>query len=519
MRYSDIVSHTYNTMKPLYTVTEIRAIERACTATLAPGGLMQRAGAAAAAAALDLLGSERTGAKVLLLAGPGNNGGDALEVAAHLADAGLQVTVWQPAGADTGAMSLERQQALARARASAAHFVELTPEAVASAAVWQLVVDGLVGIGLTRPLAGPMRHMAELVNALACPVLALDVPSGLDADTGAVVGPHGVALRACRTATFIGDKVGLHTNDGQDYAGAVQVCGLDLDATQFAPASAHLNHPRHFARHLQVRRQNSHKGSYGNVTVLGGAGGMTGAAVLAGRSALLAGAGRVYLAFLDNAPEFDPAHPELMCRHAADVELDGSVLVAGPGLGTSHKARDLLLRVFDSAAPLLLDADALNLVAAQPELQTTLALRAKTTILTPHPLEAARLLGISAAAVQADRLAAARQLAAQMNVIVVLKGSGTVVAAPDGAVVVNTSGNPALATAGTGDVLSGLCGSLLAQGWPEWEAALAAVWLHGAAADDLVASGAGPIGLSASELVPAIRAALNRLVASNQKRH
>ena len=500
-------------MHPLYSVTEIRAIEQAAAETLAPGTLMQRAGRAGADAALGLLASLPAPAKVLLLAGPGNNGGDALESAAHLAHAGLQVSVWLAGATDIGAPSVERQQALARAQGSPAHFIDAA--AIASTD-WGLVVDGLFGIGLTRALTGELRQIVEMVNRLDCRILALDVPSGLDADSGAIVGQDdggtGVAVHATDTITFIGDKPGLHTCDGPDHAGTVQVARLDIDAHHFPPARAHLNEPGFFARHLRPRRQNTHKGSFGNVAVLGGAHGMTGAPILAARSALFSGAGRVVIAFADAAPAYDSGQPELMCRPAGDVDFNSATLVAGPGLGTTHHARDLLTRAIGSASALLLDADALNLVTAEPELQMALAQRSQATVLTPHPLEAARLLDITVGQVQADRLAAARQLAAQLQVTVVLKGSGSVIAAADGQVVINPTGNPALATAGAGDVLSGLCGALLAQGWPEWEAALGAVWLHGIAADDLVRAGVGPIGLTAGELAPAIRTALNRLV-------
>jgi hydroxyethylthiazole kinase-like uncharacterized protein yjeF len=355
------------------------------------------------------------------------------------------------------------------------------------------------------------------VNSLACPVLALDVPSGLDADTGAVIGPEGIAVQASHTITFIGDKPGLHTSDGQDHAGKVQVAALEIDPSVFPAARACLVSSSLFSAWLRPRRRNSHKGSFGNAIVLGGAQGMVGAPVLAARTALHAGAGRVYIAFAGEGPAYDSVQPELMCRPASAVDFTSGAVIAGPGLGESHGAAGLLLRAIASPGPLLLDADALNLLACSPELQNALAQRERGAILTPHPLEAARLLGVNSAAVQADRLAAARQLAAQFRATVVLKGSGTVIAAPthdetalDAAI--NVTGNPALATAGTGDVLSGLCGALLAQGWPEWEAALAAVWMHGAAADMLVEKGIGPIGLAAGELIPAIRTTLNRMV-------
>ncbi|MBP1202199.1 hydroxyethylthiazole kinase-like uncharacterized protein yjeF [Duganella sp. 1411] len=505
-------------MNRLYSVAEIRAIEHAAAAVLPDGALMQRAGQSGANAALDMLPFSTNHAKVLVLAGPGNNGGDALEAAAHLAHAGATVTIlhYPPLGEP----SAERATALQRAQASDVRFADIadidgsaeSTGALVAGTDWNLVVDGLFGIGLKRPLGGAMRALVESVNQLTCQVLALDVPSGLDADTGAIVGPDGVAIRATHTITFIGDKPGLHTCEGRDYAGLVDVSRLEIDASLFPPASMHVNDVKLFARHLRPRQHSSHKGSYGNVAVIGGAHGMRGAPLLAARAALHAGAGRVYALFVDEPLPCDAGQPELMCRGAGDFDLESATLVVGPGLGASSSAADLLVRAIACEGALLADADALNLIAATPSLRQALAQRKQPAVLTPHPLEAARLLERSVGEVQADRVLAARELAASLNAVVVLKGSGTVIAAPTGAVVINTTGNPALATAGTGDVLAGLCGSLMAQGWPQWEAALGAVWLHGMAADVLVADGAGPIGLTAGELIPAIRVALNRMV-------
>ncbi|MRW91935.1 NAD(P)H-hydrate dehydratase [Duganella sp. FT80W] len=497
-------------MSPLYDVADIRAIERAAAAMLPPGALMQRAGQASANAALDLLPFATAHAKVLVLAGPGDNGGDALEAAAHLSYTGAQVTLIHFAPGATP--SAERQAALERAKASDTRFRALEDAAIAGTD-WNLVIDGLFGIGLKRPLAGDYRALAEAVNQLRCSVLALDVPSGLDADSGSVIGgTDGIAIHASHTITFIGNKPGLHTCDGRDYAGLVDIARLDIDAALFPPARLHLNDVKFFARQLRARRQNSHKGSYGNVAVIGGADGMRGAPILAARSALHSGAGRVYVLFPDQALANDPGQPELMCRQAEGYDFSLATLVIGPGLGDSDHARELLQRAIVCGSALVADADALNLLAADPAQQSALAQRPAAVILTPHPLEAARLLNTSISAVQADRLGAARTLAARLQAIVVLKGSGTVIAAPNGDTVINSTGNPALATAGTGDVLAGLSGALLAQGWPQWEAALAAVWLHGMAADVLVTDGHGPIGLTAGELIPAIRTALNRMV-------
>ncbi|KQQ97471.1 bifunctional ADP-dependent NAD(P)H-hydrate dehydratase/NAD(P)H-hydrate epimerase [Massilia sp. Leaf139] len=488
----------------LYSVAQIRAIEAAAAASLEPGTLMRRAGRAAADAALALLGSERA-RPVLVLAGPGNNGGDALEVAANLAEAGADVVVLHLAG--SGKVSPEAAQALARARASRANFADVGLDV----RDWALVVDGLFGIGLERPLEGRYRELVTGIDRLACPVLALDVPSGLDADSGAIVG-NGVAVRATHTITFIGDKPGLHTAEGRDHAGAVQVADLELESNLYEPAQASIASPALFAPYLAPRRLNSHKGQYGDVAVIGGAHGMAGAAILAARAALYAGAGRVFAAMLGPALALDPLQPELMLRAAHDVELAGRVLVLGPGMGGAMEAMRVLGAGIDGTTPIVIDADGLNLVAASLELQERAARRQEPTVVTPHPLEAARLLGITAVEVQADRLGAARTLAKRLQAVVVLKGCGTVLARPDGEVAVNPTGNPGLATGGSGDVLAGVCGALLAQGWPAWEAAVGAVWMHGAAADRLVQEGIGPVGMTAGELPAAVRAVFNGLV-------
>jgi hydroxyethylthiazole kinase-like uncharacterized protein yjeF len=496
----------------LYSVAQLRAIEQAVAPTLPPGTLMQRAGEAAARMALYLLGARRE-RPVLVLAGPGNNGGDALELAANLAHAGIAVTVWHQAGA--GAASAETASALQRARASTVNFVDT----LADDRKWGLAVDGLFGIGLARPLEGAFAEAAKALGALACPVLALDVPSGLDADTGAVIGLDGVAVQATHTITFIGDKPGLHTGDGRDHAGVVRVDTLGIKPRHFVSSGARLNATALFAAYLKPRRENSHKGSFGDVAVVGGAQGMAGAALLAARAALYGGAGRVFVAAIDPGPTFDSVQPEIMFRDAGGFEFGGKTVVAGPGMGQAAAALRVLSKVLDSEGPLVLDADGLNQLAGSPELQARLAQRGGDAVLTPHPLEAARLLGVTSGVVQGDRLAAARELAARLDAIVVLKGSGTVIARPDGELVVNRTGNPGLATGGSGDVLAGLCGALLAQGWPGWEAALGAVWIHGAAADRLAGQQVGPIGMTAGELPPAARAVLNKLVAEAAARN
>ena len=494
----------------LYSVAQIRDIERAALAAVPPYTLMQRAGRATAALALQLLHAATPVPRVLVVAGPGNNGGDALEAAATLAEQGIHVEVLLVA--DATRYSGDAAQAYQQAMDSAASFTSFDALESAEAAPFHLAIDGLFGIGLARAPDGEHRRAIAWMNRLRCPLLAIDVPSGLDADSGALVGD--VAVRATHTITFLGNKRGLHTAHGRDCAGRVQVDYLGTDPALYDDPPVTLNHPGLFRRHARTRPHASHKGSFGDLTVIGGAAGMGGAVVLAARMGAMAGAGRVFAAFAGSVPALDPVHPELMCRDAHQVALDHGAIVVGPGLGMSRDANDLLSRALASRQPLVIDADGLNLLADEGPLQHKLVAREAPTILTPHPLEAARLLGTDAAHVQQDRVGVAAQLAQRYHAVVVLKGSGSVIARADWQLVINGSGNPALATAGSGDVLAGLCGALLAQQWPAWEAALAAVWLHGVAADDMVAAGLGPVGVTAGELLPWIRTALNRLISN-----
>ncbi len=492
----------------LYAVAQIRDIERAALACVPPCTLMQRAGQATAELALQLLHAASPVPRVLVVAGPGNNGGDALETAALLAEQGIHVEVLLAAG--PARYTGDAAQAYGRSAESAASFIRFEQLEAAQDDSFNLAIDGLFGIGLARAPEGDLRRAIDLLNRLPCPVLAIDVPSGLDADSGTVVGD--IAVHASHTITFLGNKPGLHTGQGRDHAGEVHVDFLQVDPSLHEAPQAMLNAPALFGSFARHRLHASHKGSYGDLTVIGGAAGMGGAVLLAARMGAMAGAGRVFAAFAGSVPAFDPVHPELMCRDAHAVALKDGAIVAGPGLGMSTAANDLLSRALASRLPLVIDADGLNLLAEEAPLQAKLAARAAPAILTPHPLEAARLAGCDARTVQADRMRVARELARRFHAVVVLKGSGSVIAAPDGRVVINGTGNPALATAGSGDVLSGLCGALLAQQRPAWEAALAAVWLHGRAADDMVAAGIGPVGVTAGELLPSIRTALNCLV-------
>ena len=483
---------------PLLDIEQLRTLERAA----ADLPLMQRAGAAAAELAATLCAA---GSEVLVLAGPGANGGDAFVTACGLSERGFV-----PAVVFIG----DAERLPGEAAAAYRRWIDgggRTLEEIPADRRWSLIIDGLFGIGLARPLAGRAAALVSAANALAvrdcCPLLALDCPSGLDAATGVVGGP---AIVASHTLSFIAAKPGLFTGDGPDHCGEISIATLGLDKDVAVLASGHLLTPALFAGQLRPRARNTHKGSYGNAGIVGGAPGMVGAALLAGRAALRLGAGKVHVGMLDaNAPAVDGGQPELMLRAPAMLLAAVDALLCGPGLGTSDAAHSLLAEALGLPQPLLLDADALNLVAADPALQDALAARSAPSLLTPHPAEAARLLGTTVAAVQSDRVAAARELARRYRAAVVLKGCGSVVALADGRWFINTSGNPGMASAGMGDVLSGMIVALLAQGWPAEQALAGAVHLHGAAADALVQAGVGPIGLCAGETIDAARRLLN----------
>lgn len=482
---------------------------------------MARAGAASAQYLLERAahdGSLTAERPVWIAAGPGNNGGDALVLATRLCHAGVAAQVCMPVEAKAD----DARWALAEARAAGVPISHVPP---ASLDAFGWIVDGLFGIGLARPLEGVFARLASYIAQRTDShghVLALDVPSGLDSDSGNVVG-GGAAVRATETVTFLGAKPGLYMTHGRDLAGAVTVAplGVDLPVTLDV---AHLNAPALFASHFPARTFATHKGTFGSLAVVGGDTGMCGAPILAARAALHTGAGKVHVAFVgEGAPPYDPPYPELMLHPPGSFSFDAmDALAIGCGMGRGAHGVSALEKALASNAALLIDADALNVIAGDTALADALAARgadrangggeARRCVLTPHPLEAARLIGCDAAQVQRHRLGAARRLAARFGAVVVLKGAGTVIASSDGRAAINPTGSASLATGGTGDVLGGIIGALLAERLPAYEAALAGVYLHGWAADTLTAAGDGPAGLAAGELARAVRRLLNRLI-------
>jgi ADP-dependent NAD(P)H-hydrate dehydratase / NAD(P)H-hydrate epimerase len=487
---------------PLHGASASRAAEQAALALHPPFSLMARAGLAVARLAWALAPHARC---LQVWAGPGNNGGDALVAARHLHAAGRQVQVRLVA--DAARLPPDAARALQEAQQAGVQIVAGSGAPANDGA--DMHIDGLLGLGARRAPEGPLAQAIVQLNDTGPPVLAIDLPSGLHPDTGMPLGS--MAVRATDTLALLTLKPGCHTAMGRVHAGQVWLDALDVDA---GPPSAWLSGPPA----LQPRALAGHKGKHGDVAVVGGAPGMLGAAWLAARAALAAGAGRVYCAPLDaDAALLDSTHPELMGRRQWWLSPP-RVLAAGTvaaGCGGGEQVRAALPPLLHHAARLVLDADGLNAVAADTMLQALLRARASRglqTLLTPHPLEAARLLQKQAADVQGDRIAAATTLAQDFGCTVLLKGSGTVITAPGFTPHINPTGNAALGTAGTGDVLAGWAAGLWAQA-PQAEAAAIAcmaAWQHGRAADLWPAAALGA-PLRASDLIEVL--ALRRFVA------
>ncbi|GGK21548.1 NAD(P)H-hydrate epimerase [Pseudomonas koreensis] len=477
----------------LYAAAQVRELDARLIAAGTPGfELMQRAAYACWRA---LVRRWPSASELTVLAGRGNNAGDGYLLALLAQRAGWTVRVLAVAEPQR----LQGDAALAHAEAVAEGVAVLGWSAQTE--LRGIVLDALLGTGLSGEVREPYAAAIAAINSSGLPVVAVDIPSGLSADTGRVLG---VAVRADLTVTFIGLKLGLFTGDAADCVGERVFNDLQASAETYADiqvAARRLNAanlPR-----LPARAPTSHKGRFGHVLLIGGDHGFGGAILLSTETALRSGAGMVSLA---TRPEHVPAAltrvPEAMALGASSAnQLMGllekvSVLVVGPGLGQASWGRALLSAAANAALPQVWDADALNLLAGG------VVSLPKDCVITPHPGEAARLLGISTAEVQADRPAAAQALSKKYSAVVVLKGAGSLIADPDGRLALCHQGHPAMATAGLGDVLAGLTGALLAQGMNGFEAACLAVWLHANAGAQ---QGKFGRGLAASDLIPVIR--------------
>jgi NAD(P)H-hydrate epimerase len=477
----------------LYSAAQVRGLDASLIAAGTPGfELMQRAARATWRAVVR---QWPTAHELSVLAGHGNNAGDGYLVAVLAQRAGWTVRVL----AVGEPQRLQGDAALAHAEAVSE---KVTIEAwTAQSELRGVVLDALLGTGLTGAVRAPYANAIAAINGSGLPVAAVDIPSGLCADTGRILG---VAVRADLSVTFIGLKLGLFTGDAADVVGELVFNDLHADPQVLdgAAISARRLTVGNLVR-LAPRAPTSHKGKFGHVLLIGGDRGFGGAILLSAQSALRSGAGMVSVATRsEHVPAALARIPEAMVLGASSAnQLMGllqkvSVLVVGPGLGQASWGRSLLSAAANAPLPQVWDADALNMLAAE---QVSLP---RDCVITPHPGEAARLLGMSTADVQADRPAAAHALSKKYTAVVVLKGAGSLIASPDGRLALCHQGHPAMATAGLGDVLAGLVGALLAQGMDAFDAACLAVWLHANAGAQEGKTGRG---LAASDLIPAIR--------------
>ncbi len=507
----------HRTIEPmkLLTAQQMREIDRAAITEygIASLDLMERAGEGVADA-VRMRFSPDDGA-IVIVTGKGNNGGDGFVAARLLIDAGYRVTILVLN--DIDALSPD-----ARANAERLHVTPIViPDENALVAHRPMladaacIVDGILGTGLERDVDGIAKAAIDAMNAAGAPIVAIDIPSGLSADTGDILG-H--AINADLTVTFGCPKRGLFLREGLSLSGIVETIdiGLPSQAVEHAATDLFLIEPAMFAEAFAPREAQSHKGTFGTVALFAGSRGHLGAGILAGRAALRTGAGLVHYALPESAfVQFDANAPELMCDlipdgGSAHFHPDGlekalalvdakTVAAIGPAIGTDPETASFL-NVFVKGCdrPLVIDADGLNLLDRR-----SLEGRRAATILTPHPGEMARLMHTSTSDVQDNRLVMAKTLSAETGAIVVLKGHGTIVAAPDGMAAINPTGNPGMATAGMGDALTGIIAAFLAQGVDAMTAAMAGVWCHGLAGD-IAADHTSQRTLIASDVIEAL---------------
>ncbi|WP_428606275.1 NAD(P)H-hydrate dehydratase [Sedimenticola sp.] len=486
--------------KQLYLAEQVRALDRCAIEEHGIPGLtlMERAGDAA----FDLLQKRWPQAgSITLLCGIGNNGGDGFVVARRALQAGLSVRLLQ-----LGDGSKRRGDALASAEKFRQTGGQITPYNGFDFDT-DLIVDGLLGTGLERPVTGAWLDAIRAANQHPAPILSLDIPSGLHSDTGAIMGD---AIVAAATLSFIGLKQGMFTGEGPACCGVIALDDLDVPATAYepVPANARLLQWSGYREHLKPRARTLHKGKCGHLLLVGGDKGFLGAIRMAGEAAARTGAGLVTIATRsEHATLIVSQRPELMC-HGIEQPRDLLPLIAradavaiGPGLGQASWGQGMLRQVLQSDRPLVMDADALNLLAQEPE-------RRDDWVLTPHPGEAARLLDGSVAQVQADRFRAVSRLQQRYGGVVLLKGAGTLISSgADVPIGLCCEGNPGMASGGMGDMLTGVIGGLMVQGEPIGIAAEMGACLHGAAAD--LAAKDGERGMMATDLLMPIRHLMN----------
>ncbi len=508
----------------IVTAAEMQDIDRRAIEEFGIPGivLMENAGCGAADA-IEIFAEESDIERILVIAGKGNNGGDGFVVARHLVNRGYDCSICLCAEASS--VGGDAKVNLEAARKMGIEVFELGDDIAVLDGLFdeaELIVDALLGTGLVKEVSGPYAEIIERINFSDLPVAALDIPSGLDCSTGR---PLGIAVEADMTVTFCLPKIGTVIHPGADYVGELLVAdiGAPYQLLEDSSLKTEIVTSEEMAGILFLPREaESHKGSYGHVLLLAGSTGKTGAAVLAAQSALRSGSGLVTAAvpaslnsvleekltevMTEPLPEKEAGIFSLEALDKACSLLEGkSALVLGPGLGRSPATGEFICKLVSKLkVPTVIDADGLWHLAEKKELLKEASV---PLILTPHPGEMAHLTGMSVQKVQEDRIGVARKFAEEHGCIVVLKGAGTVTATPEGEVYLNISGNPGMATAGTGDVLCGMIGSFLGQGLDPLEAAIAAVWLHGTAGDAAVEK-KGEAGLIATDIIEMIPGAM-----------
>jgi len=483
--------------------------------------LMERAGRGLADAVLGLLPDEE--GSVLVVAGGGNNGGDGLVAARLLAEEGADVDVIVLSTSDR--LSPDARANFERLSGIGVHFAqseESFDRAMTGIGVPDVIIDAIFGTGIDREVSGLPAHAVDYMNASGVGIVSADVPSGISADTGEVMGR---AVRAALTVTFGLPKVGFFAGEGPEHAGCVSVVdiGLPKEAVDECESNLEMNDPHDFADRFVARERSSHKGTYGHVLVFAGSGGRLGAGYLSSIAALKSGCGLVTYCLPASAfDKFDARYPEVMCEaipddgtgafagigleRALEIEKGKQAVAIGPAIGTSEGTKKFVNAfLIKSGVPAVIDADGLNVLDIEALERTHVP-----AVLTPHPGEMSRLMGVSTEEIQSDRVGFARSLADRTGAVVVLKGNMTVVAEPRGQDYINFTGNPGMATAGTGDALTGMIASFIAQGMEPVIAARAAVYIHGLAGD-MAAGEVGQESLTATDVISHIGRAIESL--------
>lgn len=481
----------------LLQIPQLRELEEKYARILGPGVLMERAGKAAADFISDLYPAP---ARVTVVCGPGNNGGDGYRTAIELLKKEYDVNVVQVAGktpkSEEAIAALAEWEKLGRTTYTDPYD---TPKA-------DIVVDAIFGIGLERPLKDEFLDAAMWFNERRALHVSLDIPSGLNSETGTWVGDR-AGCKADATISFLSGKVGLFTSLGPDACGRVKMenLGISIPLTKIS-----LLEVKDFKHVCAPRLKNTSKADYGRLGVIGGGKGTVGAALIAARSGLYMGAGRVYVELLEDGMKLDPFCPELMFPGKINIdEMDA--IVIGPGLGFTEQAKQRFIDCLKSKAALVIDGDALTMIAQDEEILSLVTHRFAHTVLTPHAAEAARILRLPVEEITKDRLSRALDLGILTGAVNVLKGAGTIVTQRSSVSWINPTGSPALATAGSGDALSGMIGAMFAQHFELMDCVLSAVYLHGAAVEGLNSSVlAGDIAPLASTCLEELRASYQR---------